>query len=141
MVAMVRKYKSDAAIGDLARKITASVGERDARAIVTVLHRWVRDQIKYVMDPRGTEMVQTPPRTVEIGTGDCDDKSSLLATLLESMGYATRFVAVGLAGEGYSHVLAEVHLGARWVPLETILPGREVGWFPPDATSVMYAHV
>lgn len=141
MVAIVRKYKSDANVITLARRIMKNVPERDAREMIRSLQAFVRDRIKYVQDPRGLEMIQTPPRTLEIGTGDCDDKAILLATLLETVGFRTRFEAVGMNDGPYSHVLMAVHLGRGWVPLETIIPGVEPGWFPPDATRLMVAHV
>lgn len=141
MVQIVRKYKSDVTTLDAARRITAQVPERDARGIIHALQRWVRDQIRYVMDPRGLEMVQTPPRTLDIRTGDCDDKSVLLATLLETMGYPTGFCAYGFKGEGFSHVIALVKLGHGWCPLETIVPGVGPGWRPPDPTSALPVYV
>ncbi len=134
MVQVVRKYKSDATTITTARRLTANCPERNTRAIVDTLQRWVRDNIRYVMDPRGIEMVQTPP-TLDLRTGDCDDKSVLLATLLETMGYQTGFCALGFNGEPFSHVIALVRLGTKWCPLETILAGVGMGWSPPDATS------
>ena len=38
----------------------------------------------------GVETVQTPLRTLENEAGDCDDKSLLTATLLETFGFSTR---------------------------------------------------
>jgi hypothetical protein len=32
-------------------------------------------------------------------------------------------------------VLVEAKRGKTWVPLETILDGKPVGWFPPGVTS------
>lgn len=137
MVRMVRKYQSDLVVVRAARQITANIPERSQRGNVEVLQRWVRDNIKYVMDPRNTEMIQTPPETLRIGMGDCDDKSTLLATLLESLGYQAGFCALGFNGHAFSHVIALVRMGQKMIPLETILPGVGVGWSPPDATSHM----
>lgn len=148
MVQIVRRYKSDLTTITAARRITSDVPERATRSIVEKLQGWVRDHIRYVNDPRGLEMVQTPPRTLPpalssegIGTGDCDDKAVLLATLLETMGASTGFCAMGFRGEPFSHVLALVRLGQRWCPLETIVPGVGPGWSPPDATSHLSVYV
>lgn len=139
---IVRKYKSDAGVAMAARRITSAVPERNASGTVSTLQSWVRDHIKYVNDPRGVEMVQTPPQTLTIMTGDCDDKATLLATLLETMGFATRFAAIAVNGEPFfSHVMTQVRLGARWVNLETILPGVGAGWYPTDATEWKFHHV
>ena len=143
MTALVRKYKRDTGMITTSRDIlnAAGVGERDTRNQIKALQNFVRDRIKYIPDPRDVEMVQTPPRTLDIRTGDCDDKAVLLATLSETIGFASRFRAIGVNGGPYSHVLAEVRIGQRWLPLETIIAGVEPGWFPPDTTRFMVAHV
>lgn len=143
MVKLARTYDHDVDVVSAARRVIAlaRVPERDYTGEITALQNWVRDQIRYVRDPVGAEMVQTPKRTLEIRTGDCDDKSTLLSSLLGSVGYPTRFAAVGMDGGPYSHVLTEVRLGTRWIPLETILPRIAPGWYPPNVTRRMEAHV
>ncbi len=101
---------------------------------ILALHRFVRDQIRYVKDPVGVELVQAPQRTLEIGQGDCDDKSTLLAALLMATGHPAAFKAVGFRGNGFSHVLVIVRKKDKWIPLESILP-KPAGWFPPGVTS------
>lgn len=101
---------------------------------LVALHAFVRDKIRYVRDPVGVEMVQTPERTLEVGTGDCDDKSTLLAALLESTGHPARFTVVAFNGNPFSHVLVESKVGSnRWIPAETIIP-KPLGWFPSGVT-------
>ena len=104
--------------------------QREAMA----LHKFVRDQIRYVKDPIGVELIQSPQRTLEMGQGDCDDKSTLLAAMLMATGKPARFTAVGFKDRGFSHVLAEYLEGVKWVPLETIIP-KPAGWFPSGVTS------
>jgi hypothetical protein len=117
-----------------------SVPPRAWKKEIGALHRFVRDEIRYVRDPVDVELVQTPEATLNIAQGDCDDKSTLLAALLIATGHPTRFVALGLNGGGFSHVLVETkvnHTGQDmrdWVPLETILP-KEPGWYPEGVTS------
>ena len=113
----------------------ARVPPRKWTAEISALHRFVRDQILYVKDPVGLELVQTPEATLDIGRGDCDDKSTLLAALLEATGHPARFTVVGFSGNPFSHVMTEAKSGdGRWIPLETIIP-KEMGWFPPGVTS------
>lgn len=161
MVAIVRKYRSDAGTIDTARRVLTACGIKDVRAqksqSIACLQGWVRDSIAYVPDPREVEMIQTPPRTLDIGTGDCDDKAILVATLLETVGFDTRFMAVGGNGlewaggdpmaaqyDGrppYSHVLAQVRMGQGWLCLETIVDSAVPGWCPPGIQVLMVAHV
>lgn len=158
MVAITRKYRTDAACVNVARQILVARGIRDVRhekpLSIRHLHCWVRDTIIYCPDPQDVELLQTPPQTLTIGTGDCDDKAMLVATLLATCGFATRFKAVGGVGSewsgneadegedpGYSHVFAEVRLGTRWLGLDTIVSTSTPGWEPPNIGCLMVAHV
>lgn len=137
MAGLVRQYKTDSGVHLLAREITRGLQSYDKSSEITALQHFVRDRIRYAMDVEGVETLQTPPYTLRIMAGDCDDKSILLATLLASMGYKTLFYAIGLNGEPYSHVLAGVRLGTRTIPLETIIPNAEPGWLPANASPIL----
>lgn len=140
MVKLAREYKKDSGVREVAARLVRDLPQYDRGGEVRALHAFVRDSIRYTNDIRGVETLQTPRVTLETGVGDCDDKSTLLAALLEAIGKKTRFVAVGMNARPLSHVLVEVRHGTKWVPLETIRP-VEVGWQPPGVTSVMRAHV
>jgi transglutaminase-like putative cysteine protease len=128
----------DQTVRNQALGIVQNVAARNYSGEVNALQQWVRDQIRYVQDPTdsdgGIELVQTPEKTLELGQGDCDDKSTLLASLLIAIGHPARFVAVGFNGDAFSHVLVESKVGASWIPLETIIP-VQAGWYPPGVTS------
>lgn len=81
------------------------------------IHRFVRDRIRYTRDVRGVETLHTPTQILRQRQGDCDDKSVLIASLLESIGHKTRFVAIGYGGS-FCHVYPEVNIRGQWVPLE-----------------------
>lgn len=142
MSRLTKAWKKDPGIRQLAAELIRDVPQYDNPGEVRALHAFVRDNIRYTGDIRGVETIQTPRATLEMGVGDCDDKSLLLASLLESIGKATRFVAVGFRDfGGHSHVLVEVFLGkpGRWVPLETI-KDVPAGWEPAGIKRRMVAH-
>jgi transglutaminase-like putative cysteine protease len=141
MSRLTKAWKKDPGIRQLAASLVRNVAQYDAAGEVRALHAFVRDAIRYTGDIRGVETIQTPRATLEMGIGDCDDKSLLLASLLESISKATRFVAVGFRdGGGHSHVLVEVLMGkGRWVPLETI-KDVPAGWKPAGIKREMVAH-
>lgn len=154
MVNVVLQYRANAAVRVTAQTLVRDCPSRDSVCQVKALHSFVRDQIKYLPDVRDVETIQTPDYTLSMGSGDCDDHSVLMACLCESVGKQTRFLAVGIRGEGFSHVSSQVLLGTRWVNLETIIPTLKdawgslpagtptpIGWFPPDATRFMPARV
>lgn len=116
---ITRYWRKHPRIRDLAKRIVRRCPEKHWPCQLARLHAWVRDRVKYMRDVRGVETVQTPDKTLADGSGDCDDKSVLLAALIESIGHPARFVAVGPHPGTFSHVLVEARLGPRWVPLET----------------------
>lgn len=87
------------------------------------LFSFVQTQIRYVMDPDGTEFLHPADWVLMIGQGDCDDKSILLAALLLSIGHTPRFKAVAFEQDLYSHVwVQDAWPGSAWVDLETTEP-------------------
>lgn len=136
---LVRAGKKSLPVRQLAVELTNGHRQKDWVAELKALHRFVRDKIRYVKDIRGVETVQTPDASLKIGAGDCDDKSVLLASLLESIGHPTRFVAIGFAPDDFAHVYVESRIGNVWVPAETTEP-VEIGWSAPNPVSrlIMY---
>lgn len=168
MVAIIRKYSSDVTTINAASAIIHQAGITDVRnsryKAIKAIQNWVRDNIAYVPDPRLHEMLQTPPRTLQRGMGDCDDKTILVCAMLEALGFETELLAVGGNGQGwsvtcappgelpeYSHVLGAVRYGPitgrrppfldGWLTLETIVPGAGPGYFPPGVRVIMPARV
>jgi transglutaminase-like putative cysteine protease len=121
MAALVKQYRTNPSVLLTAKTIVRDVpGHKNYSGMVEALHGFVQSRIQYVQDPRGTEMVQTPIKTLEFSQGDCDDQATLLAALLEAVGFKARFVAIKMQLAGpFVHVYSEVCLGTRWIPLET----------------------
>lgn len=141
MCQLVNQYKTDLNVRNLAVQLVHDCQPKDRRCELSTLQHFVRDSIRYVMDIDGVETLQTPVQTLKLEAGDCDDKAVLLNALAASIGFATRFCAIGVRGGPFSHVMAQAALGRGWINCETIVSGVEIGWFPPDATQGMLAHV
>ena len=141
MVDLVSTFKTDLNIRNLAVQLVQGCAPKDKQCELSTLQRWVRDEVRYVNDIDGVETLQTPVQTLKLMAGDCDDKATLLAALLAAIGFQTRFCAIGVRGGDFSHVMAQARLGKGWINAETIVPGVDIGWWPPDATCVMLAHV
>ena len=141
MVGLTREYRKDAGVRQRAASLVKDLAQYDTMGSIRAVHAFVRDSIRYTPDIRTVELLQTPRATLEMEVGDCDDKSTVLASLLESIGLATRFVAIALgANRSFSHVLVEVRIGKGWLPLETI---KDVspGWYPKGVTRRMVYNV
>jgi hypothetical protein len=136
MRAIKNAYKKLPSTRNLALSMVSNLPQKSFVREVHLLHEFVRDRIRYVKDIAGVETVQTPDVTMHLRAGDCDDKAVLLASLLESIGHPTRFVAIGTTPERYSHVFVETRIGQKWIALDPTEP-FEAGWRPPKIAKQM----
>lgn len=141
MSQLVKRYKTYVPLRQLALGIIREVpGRKNFVAQIQRIQDYVRNNIQYVKDINGVETVQTPDRTVQNRSGDCDDQAVLVATLLETIGHPTRFVAVKTKPFGpFEHVFAETRLGRRWVSVETT-EDWPIGYTPQFITKRMSVH-
>lgn len=100
------------------------------------IFQWVKDNIEF----RGeySETLQTPLVTLQLGAGDCDDHSTLLAAMFESLGFETRFNTISVAEDpqdDFSHVFLEVKVRStgEWLPVDTTVRSSYPGWKPANA--------
>jgi transglutaminase-like putative cysteine protease len=104
---------------------------------IRTLFEWVRDEVRFVGDIHGMETLHWPQRVLQMGSGDCDDKTILLCSMLESIDFATALCAVGFRPDEFSHVYALVRFGAGWLPLDASVESASVGWCPSAPAEIM----
>jgi transglutaminase-like putative cysteine protease len=134
MGALVKTGKKDLNVRLAAMLAVQHLQQKDYFSEMQAIFEFVRDEIRYVRDVRNVETLSTPDKTLEFKQGDCDDKSVLLAAMLESIGHPTRFVAVGFKPDDYVHVFVETKLGQKWIALDSTEP-VPVGWRPKNVKS------
>jgi len=131
MARYASQYKTDWRIRALALDLVKNLPQKDYLSEATLVHKFCRDGIRYVRDIRDVETVATPLETLRTGQGDCDDKATLCACLLESLGFETRFIAVGKLPGVWCHVLTQAMVNGKWLSLECTEPVNP-GWHPHD---------
>ncbi|MDI9394904.1 MAG: transglutaminase family protein [Euryarchaeota archaeon] len=72
---------------------------------VCALFDMVKEEIKYVSDPRENDIWEPANLTLRIGAGDCEDQAILLSSMLEAVGATTRVYITD------KHAFAAVYLG------------------------------
>ncbi len=113
-------------IKKVADKIIAlSCKETHRVCIAKAMFYFVQQNFKYVNDPLVYEYYKTPQEAFHSSVGDCDDSSILLSSLLQSVGFRTRFVFVP------GHVYVQVYL-----PEATPRYKDAENWVDMDATCV-----
>ena len=136
MKGLVRKYKAFLPLRNLAVQMTQHLASKDWRGQVGAVQSWVQRNIRYIKDITDIETLSTPEVMLQIRAGDCDDQATLTATLLESIGHPTGFVAIGFTPGEYDHVYAITRLGEAWLSVETTEPVG-IGWRPAGVVSTM----
>ena len=132
----VREARTDMAIRQAAISIIWLQPENSPLHEVNALFEWVRDRVRYVRDILDVETLSTPAKTLEQMVGDCDDQTALLAAMLESVGYPTRFViAAYTVPNHFEHVYLQVNIDGEWIDCDPT-EKEALGWAPPDALSL-----
>lgn len=136
MRALVNERKSDPRIIEAATSIIWCAPERDELCEVEALHAYVRDSIRYVRDVHALETLTDPVVTMARKVGDCDDQATLLAALLEAVGYPTRFVIGAFAAPGaWDHVWLQTYAAGAWIDADPT-EHQPLGWQPPAPLSL-----
>lgn len=126
----IREYRTSPQVRQLAINILRNVPSKNWMAEAEAIRRWVANNIRYTRDVAGVETLQTPEVTLKLRVGDCDDQATLVAAMLESVGFETRLVAIGGRDGEYDHVMAEAAVPGRgWLTVETTEPVT-IGWIP-----------
>lgn len=137
----VRTFRVAPEIRGAATSIIFNTPEREQDSEVNALFEYVRDCVRYVRDVFGVETLQSPAKTLALQLGDCDDQTTLLASLLESVGYPTRFVVAAYKPSlAFEHVYLQTLIRGRWVNADPT-EYHALGWAPPRPTRVYIERV
>jgi transglutaminase-like putative cysteine protease len=111
------------------KAIVEQVPRAGTLEVLEALNTRIRAQLRY--EPREAPGVQSPLKTLQLGTGSCRDFAVLMMEGVRSLGLAARFVsgylydeeligaAGGVVGGGSTHAWVSVYLpGAGWVELD-----------------------
>jgi len=131
MIKFARQYSKNLDIRNIVEETTRGLEPGDYSSEILAIYYWVDKHIRYLRDIDDAEFLKTPLRTVQSGTGDCDDIATLLAAMLLSAGNTTRFAIVDLSPGGggspnFSHVFTQVLLPNenKWVTVDPVA-GKE----------------
>lgn len=117
----MRQGRENGQVRQLALQLVKGLAQKDYLGEAKKIHEFVRDKIRYVRDPNKIEALHTVEQLLVQRQGDCDDKSILVAALLEAIGHKTRLVAIGF-NRGFCHVYPEVNIRGTWYAVETTEP-------------------
>jgi hypothetical protein len=131
---LVDEALRDPSILRQAKDIVSNVPAFDDYSEAQALYNWVRQNIRFTKDPVNKETLYPPSELLQIRSGDCDDISMLLATLLMAIGYPARLMTVAANGDDFSHVYVEGQINGQWIPLDPARSDSQFGVAPPSYT-------
>lgn len=136
MRGMVNDYKKNLTIRHAAISASFLTPEKNQYAEIESVFNYVRDHIRYVKDIHNVETISTPDKVLGSQVGDCDDQSTLLAAMLESIGYPTRFVCAGYSSDdALEHVYVQVFTDYGWIDCDPT-EHCNIGYAPPNPACV-----
>lgn len=117
-----------------------AVGEKDHANEARALFNEVRRRVRYTWDPLDYDAFQTPRKTLELRTADCDDYASLLGAMLRAVGLKVRTRIVQTKGsDTWNHIYLAVAIPGKgpngtdgWMPLDPSVK-YPAGWEVPDS--------
>jgi transglutaminase-like putative cysteine protease len=120
---MVNLYRGNDAVREIALKAIkdAGVEAKDKKGQALAIAEWVQTNIYYVHEL--PERFQTPIKTLSSKAGDCDDFTTLISAMLESVGIGSRMVLMRIDGI-WKHIY----------PTALVPNGSTVATLPLDAT-------
>lgn len=109
--------------GDISPQTALYFRRANLMQTLAFIHAWVRQKIKYQLDPFGKQNIQRPAVTLQRKKADCKGYSILIASILSALGIpaAFRFISEQKDGQ-FRHVYIMVRVGGRFIPLDACLP-------------------
>lgn len=140
----ISEGKKDAMVRRLASNILNQrcgndwcVPEKNWEAEVSAIFYWLRNNVRYTLDPNELELFQRARRSLENRTADCDDQVILAGAILQSVGYPVRIVIIDTGSdEGWNHVY--IHVGVppmgpkKWIAFDLTATKEPLGWEMPN---------
>lgn len=113
----------------------AGVAPHDTLGAVRAIFAWVRDEVRFLLEHG--EQVLTPGRVLLWRLGDCDDRSGLVAAMLQSIRvpWRLKLLARQIGGRLRPyHIWPQALVGGEWIDLETSDPRARFGEHPSTLT-------
>lgn len=127
---------------DWARMIAREYGAETQDELIFAVYDWTKNNMVYVNDPAYNELIHSAEvlmrRHFELGelSGDCDDFTILICSLLLQLGIPCKARMVKLKQRDGSYQFAHIYPMARaangqWYALDATEKRRQLGWEAP----------
>jgi hypothetical protein len=127
----------------IAAILKEDIAPKDFLGEYRAIHNFVRDKIRWTRDARKHETLVWPARTLMIGAGDCDDKTTLESSMLLMVGFPGVMMRAIAANpevpEQFTHVylMADPVGNKKWIASDPTVSNAKLGWQSPVIFKMM----
>lgn len=138
----ISKGKVNPKVYEFTRKATSAkcgdkwcVEEKDNLGEAKAVFNAIRKNVRYTSDILGIDTYQHPKHTISLGSGDCDDYSSLICSTMLSLGIPCRLKVIRTKDANeWNHIYAQAGFPranpTRWITMDASVP-KPFGWEAP----------
>ncbi len=126
---LIKEGREDPRIYEVTRQVISQSGTRFGYDIdeLEALYQFIQGRVRYVRDPYGKDTYQGAVDTLDkFKTGDCEDLTILLASMVLTVGYPVALKLASIGGEIWDHIY----------PLAGMPPQEPEKWVAMDATLI-----
>jgi hypothetical protein len=131
LIRLIHEGSHDPVIILTARRIVKDKETNFERA--KAIFDFVKQNIQYVKDPKGLELIRPARKILEDKAGDCDEHVVLLNSLYRAVGFSSCLITISTpqAPDTFSHVYSAVKVDNIWYPVDTTVKTSYFGWEYP----------
>ncbi len=138
----ISKGKVNPKVYEFTRKATSAkcgdkwcVEEKDNVGEAKAVFEAIRKNVRYTSDILGIDTYQHPKHTLSLGSGDCDDYSSLICATMLSLGIPCRLKVIRTKDANeWNHIYAQAGFPranpTKWITMDASVP-KPFGWEAP----------
>ncbi len=142
---LIKEGREDPRIYEISREVISQSGTTFGYDIdeLEALYQFVQGRVRYVRDPYGRDTYQGAVDTLDkFKTGDCEDLTILLASMVLTVGYPVAIKLVSVAGELWDHIYSLAGVPPeepeKWVAMNATLVHGRLGQEPEREYEKMF---
>jgi hypothetical protein len=135
IVSLIQKGTVDERVRLAAVDAIAGCPWKDKLCETGAVFNWLRNNIRFVNDPWGAELLHTAESVLQNRVADCDDFVIIGGSMLRAIGVPVQIVIIAANphNDSYSHIYLQAAVrGQGWVGFDPSVPGMPFGWEPPQ---------
>ena len=110
------------------RRIAMEIAEKysSPRGMANAIFAWIKNNIRYVFDPKDTDQYSPVEMTLSLRKGDCEDMTILGVSIAKNLGLPARLKVLTYDEKKWSHIYPLFKIDGKWIPYDFTLPSPDM---------------